>query len=111
MKQQTIDPSRYPVSIAQECLLREHICVPPAVGLQAVADVLLLLHVHIVELTDGHRISRARSAWRQRARGTLRWTLTRALGWVHMNCVRTKKHVWLAGPDLSGAFLDEVADL
>ncbi len=69
----TADPRfrSYPVSTPQYCLLREYIPIPPAICLKAVADVLLLLHVHVVKLVDWNRIRRTRSAGREGARWTL----------------------------------------
>ena len=63
--------SPYPVSIPQYCLLREYIPITPAICFKAVADVLLLLHVHVVKLVDWDRIGRTRSAGREGARWTL----------------------------------------
>ena len=80
-------------------LLREHIRVPPAVCLKAATEALLLLHVHFVKLTDRYGISRTRNAGRESARRTWQKAVARALRWVHVSCVRTKRYVWLAGPD------------
>ena len=60
-----------PVLIPRNCLLREYVSVPPAICLEAAADVLLMLHVHVVELVDWDRIGRTRSAGREGARWAL----------------------------------------
>ena len=90
--------------ISQYYLLREHVSVTSPICLKAITDVLLLLHVHVIKLGDWDRIGRTRSAGRESPRGAwwraLAWTLRR----VHVNCVRTKKQVRLAGPDLPAAF-------
>lgn len=104
-QQQHARSSPYPVSITQNGLLREDISIPSAISLKAVADVLLLLHVHVVELVDWDRISRTRSAGRESARRTL-WRALAGTQWrVHMGCARTRRHVWLAGPDRFGNVL------
>lgn len=98
-QQQHARSSPYPVSITRNGLLREDISIPPAISLKAVADVLLLLHIHVIELVDWDRISRTRSAGRESARRT-RWRALAGAQWrVHVGCARTRRHVWLAGPD------------
>ena len=67
--------------------------VSPAICLKAVVDVLLLLHVHVIKLIDWDRIGWTRSAGRESARRTLWKALTRAQGWMHVSCVRTKMEV------------------
>ena len=93
--------------IPQYYLLGKHISVTSPICLEAITDVLLLLHVHVIKLVDWDRIGRTRSAGRESPRGAwwraLAWTLRR----VHVNCVRTKKQVLLAGPDSFGSILDE----
>ena len=95
--------------ISQYYLLGEHVSVTSPICLKAITDVLLLLHVHVIKLIDWDRIGRTRSAGRESPRGTwwraLPWTLRR----VHVNCVRTKKQVWLAGPELFSGIRDEAS--
>lgn len=98
--------SPYAVPIPQHRLLREYISIPPAVCLKAVADILLLLHVHVVKLVDRDGIGWTRSAGRERAGGPWWRTLARALRWVHMSCIRTMRHTWLASPDQFGSVLE-----
>ena len=86
--------------ISQYYLLGEHISVTSPICLKAITDVLLLLHVHVIKLIDWDRIGRTRSAGRESPRGTLWRTLAWTLRRVHVNCVRTKKQVWLAGLEL-----------
>lgn len=95
-----------PVSTPQKCLLRKNTSIAPAVCLKAVADVLLLLHVHIVHLVNWDRIGRTRNAGREGARWSQGRALARALRWVHVSCVRTKRHIWLAVSPLFGSILD-----
>lgn len=73
------------------CLLREHGIVSTRVGLQSVIDTLPLLHVHVIHLVDGHGISRPRSARRECAGRSLRWSLPRTLRWVHVRSIGTRR--------------------
>ena len=95
--------------IPQYYLLGEHISVTSPICLKAITDVLLLLHVHVIKLVDWDRIGRTRSAGRESPGRTwwraLTWTLRR----VHVNCVRTKKQMRLACPDLFGGNLGEAS--
>ena len=95
--------------IHQYHLLGEHISVTSPIRLEAITDVLLMLHIHVIKLVDWDRIGRTRSAGRESPRGTWWRALAWTLRWVHVDCVRTKKQVWLAGPDLFGGILDEAS--
>ena len=90
--------SPYPSSIPRNRLLRKDIPIPPAICLKPVADILLLLHVQVVELVHLDWITRTRSARRESAGWTLWRTLARTMRWVHMSCIGTKRNVWLASP-------------
>ena len=103
------ESSPYPVSTPWNCLLREDISIPPAICFKAVADVLLLLHVHVVKLVDWDRIGRTRSAGREGSGGTLRRASARAMRWVHVSCVGTKRQVWSADVICLAAFWAELS--
>lgn len=95
--------------ISQYYLLGEHMSVTSPICLKAITDVLLLLHVHVIKLGNWDRIGRTRSAGRKSPRGTWWRALAWALRRVHVNCVRTKKQVRLAGPDLLSGILGEAS--
>lgn len=94
------------VPIPQSLLLKKYCSIPSSICLKAVANVLLLLHMQVVKLIDRDSVGRTRSARRESAWRTWWRTLARTLRWVHVRCIRTERHVWLAGPDLFGSILD-----